>query len=284
MLTTPTTLARAPAAARCAVRGSRVVARATAAARPRAPTPRGSSCDDRRLVPVPTPPSSRRRPARRGSAARPRASAADAALEYGVPPSGYVPSPMDTSALQSELLVLAVIAVMTAYWWYVLVPGARVNLAVNKRTEKLRDYLEELKADDDRKLERFFYQKWLAKVDPETRYLLRDDDEDASDDGSSRRRRRSAANETESLAGGHGRRTRATWGRRAWRISSERRKKHQSFGAGIIPCWWAPPSPSARRPSSASSRTDQSGAGGESAEDPIPSSTSTTRDAIVVAL
>ena len=182
--TTPTTLARAPAAARCAVRGSRVVARATAAARPRAPTPRGSSCDDRRLVPVPTPPSSRRRPARRGSAARPRASAADAALEYGVPPSGYVPSPMDTSALQSELLVLAVIAVMTAYWWYVLVPGARVNLAVNKRTGKLRDYLEELKADDDRKLERFFYQKWLAKVDPETRYLLRDDDEDASDDGS----------------------------------------------------------------------------------------------------
>ena len=90
---------------------------------------------------------------------------------------------MDTSALQSELLVLAVIAVMTAYWWYVLVPGARVNLAVNKRTGKLRAYLEELKADDDRKLERFFYQKWLAKVDPETRYLLRDDDE--AEDGSS---------------------------------------------------------------------------------------------------
>ena len=181
--TTPTTLARAPAAARCAVRGSRVVARATAAARPRAPTPRGSSRADRRLFSVPTH-SSRCRAARRGSAARPRASAADAALEYGVPPSGYVPSPMDTSALQSELLVLAVIAVMTAYWWYVLVPGARVNLAVNKRTGKLRAYLEELKADDDRKLERFFYQKWLAKVDPETRYLLRDDDEDASDDGS----------------------------------------------------------------------------------------------------
>ena len=39
-------------------------------------------------------------------------------------------------------------------------------------------YLEELKADDDRKLERFFYQKWLAKVDPETRYLLRDDPEE----------------------------------------------------------------------------------------------------------
>jgi hypothetical protein len=60
--------------------------------------------------------------------------------------------------------VLGVVGIMTAYWWYVLVPGARVNLAVNKKSGKLRDYLEDLKEDDDRKLERFFYQKWLAKV------------------------------------------------------------------------------------------------------------------------
>jgi|TARA_B100001540_G_C15541409_1_gene521553 hypothetical protein len=85
---------------------------------------------------------------------------------------------MDVGALQSQLWVLFAVGAMTAYWWYVLVPGARVNLAVNKRSGKLRAYLEELKADDDRKLERFFYQKWLAKVDPETRYLLRDDPEE----------------------------------------------------------------------------------------------------------
>lgn len=89
-------------------------------------------------------------------------SAADNALAYGA--TTYVPSPMDYSALQSQLVVLGAIGIMTAYWWYVLVPGARVNLAVNKRSGKLRDYLEELKGDDDRKLERFFYQKWLAKV------------------------------------------------------------------------------------------------------------------------
>ena len=282
MLTTPTTLARAPAAARCAVRGSRVVARATAAARPRAPTPAvpPATTAASYRCPLPHP-----RDAARRVADPPR----DPARPPPTPPwsTAYPqrlrPLPMDTSALQSELLVLAVIAVMTAYWWYVLVPGARVNLAVNKRTGKLRDYLEELKADDDRKLERFFYQKWLAKVDPETRYLLRDDDEDASDDGSRagaadppRTKPRVSLADTEGV-------TRDV-GRRAWRISSERRKKHQSFGAGIIPCWWAPPSPSARRPSSASSRTDQSGAGGDRLEDPIPSSTSTTRDAIVVAL
>ena len=106
----------------------------------------------------------------------PRASSeADDALQFGTAITDYVPSPMDTSALQSQGVVLLTVGVMTAYWWYILVPGARVNLAVNKRTGKLRDYLVELKDDDSRKLERFFYQKWLAKVDPETRYLLRDE-------------------------------------------------------------------------------------------------------------
>ena len=38
--------------------------------------------------------------------------------------ANYVPSAMDTSMLQSELIVLGTVAVMTAYWWYVLVRGA----------------------------------------------------------------------------------------------------------------------------------------------------------------
>lgn len=109
-----------------------------------------------------------------------RASNPDTALLTG---ADYVPSPMDTSMLTSQLVVLGVTGVMVAYWWYVLVPGARVNLAVNKRSGRLRDYLEELKGDDSRKMERFFYQKWLAKVDPETRFLLR---EDGNEDGDGR--------------------------------------------------------------------------------------------------
>ena len=109
-----------------------------------------------------------------------RASNPDTALLTG---ADYVPSPMDTSMLTSQLVVLGFTGVMVAYWWYVLVPGARVNLAVNKRSGRLRDYLEELKGDDSRKMERFFYQKWLAKVDPETRFLLR---EDGNEDGDGR--------------------------------------------------------------------------------------------------
>ena len=107
-----------------------------------------------------------------------RASNPDTALLTG---ADYVPSPMDTSILTSQLVVLGFTGVIVAYWWYVLVPGARVNLAVNKRSGRLRDYLEELKGDDNRKMERFFYQKWLAKVDPETRFLLRDDGNEDGD-------------------------------------------------------------------------------------------------------
>jgi len=69
--------------------------------------------------------------------------------------------------------VLGVTALAVSYWWFVLVPGARVNLAVNKRTGRLKDYLRELKTDDTRPLQKWFYSSWLSKIDPETAFLLR---------------------------------------------------------------------------------------------------------------
>ena len=96
----------------------------------------------------------------------------------------YVPSPMDQGQLANEFVVLGAIAGMTAYWWFVLVPSARVRLASNKRSGALRTYLEELKSDDskDRDAERWFYAQWLSKIDPETRYLLREDAGAAGDE------------------------------------------------------------------------------------------------------
>mmetsp|Transcript_43700 Transcript_43700/g.83407 ORF Transcript_43700/g.83407 Transcript_43700/m.83407 type:complete len:223 (+) Transcript_43700:104-772(+) len=88
----------------------------------------------------------------------------------------YVPSPMDTSMLTAQLEVLGAVGVMVVYWWYVLVPNARVNLAVNKKKGNLRAYLQDLKEDDSRGLERWFYSNWLEKIDPETKFLLRDED------------------------------------------------------------------------------------------------------------
>merc|ERR1712023_349848 len=78
-----------------------------------------------------------------------------------------------------QLLVLGAIGLTGAYWWFVLVPSARVRLAVNKKSGTLRKYLEELKQDDSRSLERWFYANWLEKMDPETKYLLREGDEAA---------------------------------------------------------------------------------------------------------
>jgi hypothetical protein len=41
--------------------------------------------------------------------------------------------------------VLTAVAGAGAYWWFILVPSARVRLAVNKKSGKLREYLEDLK-------------------------------------------------------------------------------------------------------------------------------------------
>ena len=98
--------------------------------------------------------------------------------EPPIPP--YVPSPMDATQATQQFVVLGVVAVMTAYWWFVLVPSARERLARNKRTGALREYLEELARDTasgERRAEKWFYAQWLSKIDPETRYLLRDDDD-----------------------------------------------------------------------------------------------------------
>lgn len=107
----------------------------------------------------------------------------------------YVPSAMDPSILAADALVLGSVACVGAYWWFGVVPDARVRLARNKRSGALRTYLEQLREDDDRKLERWFFDEWLRKLDPETRFLLREDDDEAAD----ARARASAASSSSSL-------------------------------------------------------------------------------------
>jgi len=103
---------------------------------------------------------------------RPQAVTPGASDAY-IPPLDYVPSPLSPEDFVPQLVALGAIGLTTGYWWFVLVPAARVNLAVNKKSGRLAEYLAELKASDGRQLERFVFEKWLSKVDPETRYLLR---------------------------------------------------------------------------------------------------------------
>ena len=90
----------------------------------------------------------------------------------------YTPSPLEPGALNAQFAVLGFVSITVAYWWFVVVPAARINLAVNKNQGKLKTYLEELKRDESRTLERWFFTEWLMKIDPETKYLLRDDGEE----------------------------------------------------------------------------------------------------------
>ena len=77
----------------------------------------------------------------------------------------YAPSPLEPGALNAQFAVLGVVSITVAYWWFVVVPAARINLAVNKNQGKLKTYLEELKQDGP-KLERWFFTEWLVKIDP----------------------------------------------------------------------------------------------------------------------
>ena len=120
-----------------------------------------------------------RRPPRRARAlsrALSRVVAAPRAISAVDPiAAAYVPTPIDPALLRDELVVLGAIGAMTAYWWLVLVPSARVRLAKNKKSGELRAYLDDLARSDGKGLEKWFYAQWLTKIDPETRYLLRDD-------------------------------------------------------------------------------------------------------------
>lgn len=54
---------------------------------------------------------------------------------------------------------------VAAYWWLVLVPSERRDLAKNKNKGGLNKYLDELYYTDDseRKLEKWFYSEWLER-------------------------------------------------------------------------------------------------------------------------
>merc|ERR1719478_1314808 len=56
-----------------------------------------------------------------------------------------------------------------AYWWFITVPEARLNLAKDKRLEggDTKQYLEALRdSPDERPLERWFFDKWLRQLRP----------------------------------------------------------------------------------------------------------------------
>ena len=96
------------------------------------------------------------------------------------PPRPAVPSRARAPRMQTfeaqlafdpaQLAVFTVaLSAPVAYWWFITVPEARLNLAKDKRLEggDTKQYLEELRdSPDERPLERWFFDKWLRQLRP----------------------------------------------------------------------------------------------------------------------
>jgi len=79
----------------------------------------------------------------------------------------YVPGQFEAQAppLGPTLALFLSTVGPAAYWWLVLVPSERRDLAKNKNKGGLNEYLDELYFSDDgeRKLEKWFYTEWLER-------------------------------------------------------------------------------------------------------------------------
>ena len=70
------------------------------------------------------------------------------------------PPPLGTS-----VAVLGSTAGVIGYWWLVLVPSERRDLAKNKNKGGLNEYLDDLENSEpsERKMEKWFYTEWLER-------------------------------------------------------------------------------------------------------------------------
>ena len=93
-------------------------------------------------------------------------------------PAPFHPSPPHRhhSVIYQQLGVIAACGAVFAYYWNVIVPTKRTELAQDKRNGALGEYLEELREEDqsvdgslvsgERKVERWLLNDWM---DPKTR-------------------------------------------------------------------------------------------------------------------
>jgi hypothetical protein len=81
----------------------------------------------------------------------------------GAPPRAYTPSPMDPEVVYRELAVVAASAAAAGWWWTVTVPDKRLELSKSKSEGgEVREYLEDLRDDETRAVEKWLLADWLA--------------------------------------------------------------------------------------------------------------------------
>ncbi|KXZ54263.1 hypothetical protein GPECTOR_5g352 [Gonium pectorale] len=78
----------------------------------------------------------------------------------------FEPRAPDPGVLAAQAAVLVLTGAAAAYWWLVVVPSERAALGRSKRRGPVDSYLRELEtpgAEQDRRLERWFYTDWLKR-------------------------------------------------------------------------------------------------------------------------
>ena len=81
-------------------------------------------------------------------------------VELEPPPSTFEPQGDPTQLA----ILLGVVALPFAYWWYITVPEARLALSKDKRFGETADFIVDLaESEEARPVERWFFAKWLAK-------------------------------------------------------------------------------------------------------------------------
>jgi hypothetical protein len=65
--------------------------------------------------------------------------------------------------LQSMGIVTSVLILVSLYWWNVVIPAKRTEVAKSKNRGEIKEYLDDIRDDDDRNFERWFLSDWLNK-------------------------------------------------------------------------------------------------------------------------
>lgn len=70
---------------------------------------------------------------------------------------------LNTDQLLSFGLISVALIVTTNYWWNVVIPAKRTEVALSKSKGEIKEYLESIRDNDDKNLEQWFFTDWLTK-------------------------------------------------------------------------------------------------------------------------
>lgn len=65
--------------------------------------------------------------------------------------------------LQSMGIVTFALILVSLYWWNIVIPAKRTEVAKSKNRGEIKEYLDDIRDDNDRNFERWFLSDWLNK-------------------------------------------------------------------------------------------------------------------------